>query len=1195
MHKGVLALFCVLLVVPAVGATITVPTFGARTTSSTTDFRPSLFNIDSDAGADPAAYVGRVDRNSNDDVTDDCFYLRFGAATTGVNLVSGDFILAAGSTASGCSTPGTFLTSSSAEVQVATPLVDLDEAGALTDVTTVIKFLEVDGKSGFSPGDMLYVDITNSVTTGCALAGAANTLGVCDIRLRAMTIGSALAFGSLVVSGSGDLSAAGTVDGTLPDTTTLTDLTGESFHFFDTNQNRVLDSGDSLYLRSSLNGPGTQVHNAGFGAFVPIQGDTRLSAYGSNAAGSVVGSGSTDHVPTLETVPTLTVLAVGAHTGSDRLYLHFGAGTTQIQFGDVALNTVSGQTAGVMATTAATGVGLGGLTSAFAAGVFTIDTNGNGKIDDTDGIYWDLPAAFGGTGTVGKLSTNDIRLRPPSTGGFAAGSTVGASDADRTTFVEQGTAGGFTPKFFDADLVQGMQFLRALTNAKVSGADNALGAADAAYVESTAAVATGSVRVTGFSYAGGSVVAAGNPDINTVGGALTALSNLRVKDTTANSNYDAGECAYISTDLFVSVGDTRVTTCLTFAAGSTVAAADGDCLPAPSCTGTTSAIVDTTFLDYVTGADATFTAGTDAVYIDTDGVASTSVAAGFTRVTPVAFAGATTVSCTAPANVDCGASLLALTNAKVTGSDGAWSAVIGASATEWVYVSSNDVVDATDLRITSVTLNTFTGATGSTVASGDADLPGSDFGSGDGLYLSPVALTGAAGASKIPQHGELRLVHPTLAFGSSVSTGNADFTPRYLALVDISTSPPGNLFRYDRGNTGTITDDTFFLRPGTSTTATPQSGDIRLLPSLGTLAAGTMFSSGDLDGSAPLVVDPNAGQALGQICFVNPTGSTFSGYDGNDFVYIDNAPTGFSGLGTLTQNDIRLTAITGAGTFAAGTMVGASDGDRVAFTTCTGHASNGLGTTLGNRAWMLKILDQDYDGVFDAGGTDNQKLEHVLLSADANDGTATPCDALSATGPQPGCSTILLLGDIPLTGAATSAGSSGGGGSTTVVTTTSTSSTSTTTSSTSTTSSSTTSTAPAFDVEAANQAVQDSLEVKRKDGQNELTWEPQSGATGYQVWSADSPFVLLGEVAGDQGSYTDTEGGKDTKYLVTAFFSDLGKLTADLVNNGEVPGLSGVPTGEEPTAQKRGFIPAPGLAVALLGVGLALMLVRRKL
>lgn len=125
-----------------------------------------------------------------------------------------------------------------------------------------------------------------------------------------------------------------------------------------------------------------------------------------------------------------------------------------------------------------------------------------------------------------------------------------------------------------------------------------------------------------------------------------------------------------------------------------------------------------------------------------------------------------------------------------------------------------------------------------------------------------------------------------------------------------------------------------------------------------------------------------------------------------------------------------------------------------------------------------------------------------------------------------------------------------------------------------------------------NQDLEDSLDVDREDGENVLTWD-DVGADFYQVWSSESPYALEDELPGSQTTYTDGDGSRSTNYLVTACIGPC-ILTADGVNGGNVPGLSGVPDGEDAGKAAKGFIPAPGLVPLLLVLAAAAFLAARR-
>ncbi len=90
-----------------------------------------------------------------------------------------------------------------------------------------------------------------------------------------------------------------------------------------------------------------------------------------------------------------------------------------------------------------------------------------------------------------------------------------------------------------------------------------------------------------------------------------------------------------------------------------------------------------------------------------------------------------------------------------------------------------------------------------------------------------------------------------------------------------------------------------------------------------------------------------------------------------------------------------------------------------------------------------------------------------------------------------------------------------------------------------------------------------------------------------------APYVLVRR-NGNVTSYRDEGAPSGAKYVVTAVLHGIA-TTAQQLNDGLAPGFAGVPAGEGAAAKSKGFIPAPGLALALLALGVAFVLVRRKL
>ena len=124
--------------------------------------------------------------------------------------------------------------------------------------------------------------------------------------------------------------------------------------------------------------------------------------------------------------------------------------------------------------------------------------------------------------------------------------------------------------------------------------------------------------------------------------------------------------------------------------------------------------------------------------------------------------------------------------------------------------------------------------------------------------------------------------------------------------------------------------------------------------------------------------------------------------------------------------------------------------------------------------------------------------------------------------------------------------------------------------------------------------LQGSLKVERDGDDNILTWDDVGGESGYQVWSHNSPYVLLANLPAGTTTYTDVDAPADTVYLVTAVVGGQA-LTEEQVNAGDVPGYSEVPEGEQREGGGgKGWIPGPSpvLVLALIA-GLALLARRR--
>lgn len=514
---------------------------------------------------------------------------------------------------------------------------------------------------------------------------------------------------------------------------------------------------------------------------------------------------------------------------------------------------------------------------------------------------------------------------------------------------------------------------------------------------------------------------------------------------------------------------------------------------------------------------------------------------------------ATPITCSGGSPNDCAAATTAFksmsTDVKVTGSD----ATIEASRGETLYYSKDAFVNNEDFALSAATSSSVTAGAVTCASNACRD---------EGLHASDQLVFSWCPSAGCPGRLLQGDVHVAPSPSRQASSG-ADFVPSLRVLpVDGAT-----LVRYNRGDTSSVADDVFYASTDGSSVSTQ---DVRMTASA-TKVAGTVVTSADTE-------ETNAGNAIAADTAGNFNDLLFArdvdgitGYSLGDAVYVNNpgGTLGGSSDSLLSVGDLRVTETTSGGSsYAAGTQVVIGDKDPQA-----GTAPTGLGS------WLIGYHDDNMNGVFDDGD--------VMYGL-------PPGSAALSTLPQPPLGAVRLSG--PGGGTVTSGG---GGGGTTVIVTTSTSgtgSTSLSTSGSASVSASGSGNEDPLSLAAINLRLQDSLDVDRKDGENVLTWDAQSGVTGYQVFSADSPFVLLATLDNPSTStFTDINGGAKTDYLVTAYQGT--PLTADDVNDGNVPGYSGVPEGKDSDGKGggKGWIPGPGLALLTLALAAAVLVARRKL
>lgn len=429
----------------------------------------------------------------------------------------------------------------------------------------------------------------------------------------------------------------------------------------------------------------------------------------------------------------------------------------------------------------------------------------------------------------------------------------------------------------------------------------------------------------------------------------------------------------------------------------------------------------------------------------------------------------------------------------------------------------------------------------------------------DSLYIDTTG-------NKAVDAGDVRFTKTgSLAAGRFVAVTDADAEP-----VLAATPGDDELAYVDLGPNGFDIADPVLIRIVSSTGQDIEIGDLRISASSDG-AAGTFVRNNDDEEDEPGI---DAGMTFR---YVDVTGGGFST---DDWIHATTGATAQQ----VQVKDVRITAV---GTLRPGSRVIASNVDasdpNIAFT----------GSTV---LWQ----DRDADGIVDP---DDRVVLNVPTRGADNDEADLPVTVAGLLSRDD----VRLSGSGGTTGTGAGSGGGGGGAPTTSRTRTTTSDTETTSSSSTSASGSesttSTSTTPVDDIAQLNLAVQNSLRVQRQDGRNVLTWDSQPGVSGYQVWSSDSPFILVAKLEGqDRNGYTHTGGKATTSYLVTVYKGVDTELTAEQVNGGSVPGYAGVPDGESATDGPgngddgdKGFIPAPGLLVALAAIAVGLILVRRRL
>lgn len=453
--------------------------------------------------------------------------------------------------------------------------------------------------------------------------------------------------------------------------------------------------------------------------------------------------------------------------------------------------------------------------------------------------------------------------------------------------------------------------------------------------------------------------------------------------------------------------------------------------------------------------------------------------------------------------------------------------------------------------LTAVTLGTtFTirlyDADGSTTAT-SLDWPYLEAGSGNSL----------AGVNDARLHNQA-----SLAFGGYLSETVAtdkDTLVQFTALG--GTGIPAFGFMDQDGNGGASVEDPVYLRqPGTTCPTVLASTDLRLAAgNLASVTPGGSVGSSSSEAGRTCTDLPSA-----RFAFL-PTSSPLSSAS---TVILDLA-----GDNVMGERDVII-----AGTSPGSKVTSSTSGVNGAVTPIV------LNAALTPRAGAANVRHSDSNGnaVVEAG-------EPIVLDTDGDGVFSTGDVVLGGTGvATPPVATTTSTSVSQSSSASTTATTSSSASSTTSGSSTSGTSTS------GTGSDSQTSGEPSQPSEASmNRDLRDSLDVDREDGDNVLTWD-DVGADFYQVWGSESPYALEDELPGSQTSYRDEGAAAGKDYVVTACIGSC-SLTADDVNDGDVPGYDGVPKGED-ASRPKGFIPGPSPALLVLAlVGLAVLAARRRL
>lgn len=571
-------LLAALLVLPSLAPIASAGTFGnygSRVITSSSDFK-ALY-----AALPAAPTICSRDVNNPASTADDVWYLHMSGAGTTVSAY--DVRL----TSAGSFTKGTLVQAGDSDVG------QTFNGQACTAFATNLRYLEADGLPGPTAGDLVYWSTDQVVNAG-------------DLRIAVPSQSSgedsySVQSGTVVVTGDSDITAINNNNGLYPDcppgppagvaaacgsTTVLQGGGTAAVLFFDANLDGVFDNGDSLLITFS-------------GLAAPMTANVNDVIAAGSSVGTKITRSSTDYLVKPEgfnTAPSIAYSKVlGTNSNCDRLWIHFREydGAPTVVLDDVVLYMPAAGLTTCTNPPASSSVSPGSRVTSPSSGlqgqafdqktglvgnVFYVDQNANGVFDSTDPVYIFRPAAIGGSGACCSVQAGDFRVTSVSVGGgsYAAGSVVGSTDADVSSFAgiatnnEAGKA--WVVRKLNVDGANEIP-LTSLSNAKFHDTNaNGVwdpGGTEAVYLSSGSTVANGDIRLAAGTGTpgGGPTTAVACPGDADCGASLVSSTDFRVTGGDSTFDNGRGEVVYYSRDGFVNDEDVVVQK----AASSTIA------------------------------------------------------------------------------------------------------------------------------------------------------------------------------------------------------------------------------------------------------------------------------------------------------------------------------------------------------------------------------------------------------------------------------------------------------------------------------------------------------------------------------------------------------------------------------------------------------------------------------------------------